>query len=86
MAGKRHSTFVSPVSKLAVFFEKSRDGWKAKHQESKQSAKLLANQARAVEKSREKWRSRASLAEKRVAELEYEIEQLKSHRARAGQA
>jgi hypothetical protein len=77
MADEYLSQFASPVSKLVRFFEKSRNGWKAKHRELKRTCKLLQNQTRAVEKSRESWRERAVSADKRVAELEREIEQLK---------
>jgi hypothetical protein len=72
--------FSSSLSKLARFFKRSRDGWKAKHHELKAEAKLLRNQTRAVEKSREQWRERASVAEQRVAELEVQLEQLKFRR------
>jgi len=39
--------------------------------------KLLSNQTRAVEKSRQHWRERASAAELRVGELERQLEELK---------
>jgi hypothetical protein len=69
--------FASPASKLVRFFEKSRNGWKAKHHELKKTCKLLQNQARTVEESRKSWRKRALQADQRVAELERQIEQLK---------
>ena len=77
MANKYLDEFSSPVRKLLAFFKKSRDGWKAKHRELKEKAKLLSNQTRAVEKSRQHWRERASTAEQRVAELERQVEELK---------
>lgn len=77
MANENVSPFASPASKLVRFFEKSRNGWKAKYRELKRTCKLLQNQTRAVEKSRESWRGRALAADQRVAELEREIEQLK---------
>ena len=77
MANEYLSQFASPVSKLVRFFEGSRDGWKQKHRELKRTCKLLMNQTRAVEKSRESWRLRATTAEERVEELEREIERLK---------
>ena len=76
MADEYLSRFASPVSKLVRFFEKSRNGWKAKHRELKRTCKLLQNQTRAVEKSRESWRARAAAADQRVAELEREVERL----------
>lgn len=69
--------FKSPVSKLMKFFHKSRDGWKAKCQEAKRANKLLANQTRAVEKSRERWRETALAAQRQLRELEREVEELK---------
>src|SRR5579872_4018256 len=78
MASKDVDQCSSPVKKLVRFFKKSRDGWKAKHREWKEKGKLLSNQTRAVEKSRKKWRERASAAEQRVAELERQLEELKS--------
>ena len=78
MTSEYLSRFSSPAAKLVRFFEQSRDGWKAKHHELKKKSKKLRNQARAVEKSRAHWRDRARAAEQRVAELEHEMEQLKS--------
>lgn len=77
MAIKYLDEFSSPVKKLLRFFKKSRDGWKAKHHELKEKAKLLSNQTRAVEKSRQHWRERAGAAEQRVTELERQMEELK---------
>jgi chromosome segregation ATPase len=79
MANKDLDELSSPPRKLLPFFKKSRDDWKDKHHEVKDECKLLSNQVRAVEKSREKWRGRAEVAEQRVKELEREIEQLKFH-------
>lgn len=79
MANTFMDQFSSPVSKLVRFFRESRDNWKAKHQELKKKSILLSNQTRAVEKSREHWRERASAAEQRAAELERQLEELKFH-------
>lgn len=62
--------FKSPLPKLVKFFESSRDDWKEKHHQLKRQLKLEQNQVRAVEKSRESWRTRAEVAEQRVRELE----------------
>jgi uncharacterized protein YdaU (DUF1376 family) len=70
--------FKSPVSKLAKFFRRSRDGWKTKCQEAKRVNKKLANQTRAVEKSRARWKQIAHMAQRQVCELEQEVESLKS--------
>lgn len=83
MASDYWSKFSSPMSKLVRFFERSRNRWKAKHKKLKDERKLLLNQTRAVEKSREGWRGRASSAEQRVKELERELSDLKSRRTSA---
>ena len=70
MASSYLNQFASPAVKLVRFFKRSRDRWKAKHAKWKKQCKTLVNQTRAVEKSRERWRERAHLAEQRVAELE----------------
>lgn len=75
MAKEAH--YKSPRSKLIRFFQKSRDAWKAKHHELKNTCKYWENQARAVEKSRMAWRQRAETSEQRLAQLEAEIEGLK---------
>jgi hypothetical protein len=67
----------SPIRKLARFFKRSRDRWKAKYAAKKQQYKLMGNQARAVEKSRAKWRQAAEQAQQRVRELQKELEQYK---------
>ena len=77
------SKFASPAIKLVRFFEGSRDRWKAKEKELRKERKLLLNQTRAVEKSREGWRQRASAAEQRVKELESDVEALKCRRRSA---
>lgn len=77
MANKDVDQCSSPVKKLLRFFKKSRDGWKAKHHKWKETAKRLSNETRAVKKSRQHWRQRASAAERRIAELERQVAELK---------
>jgi hypothetical protein len=72
------SSWKSPLQKLAKFFERSRDRWKAKYFAKKEQYKLMGNQARAVEKSRAKWREMAELAQMQVRELQQELEQYKN--------
>jgi len=67
----------SPLRKLARFFERSRNRWKAKYFTKKEQYKLMGNQARAVEKSRAKWREMAEQAQRQVRELQQELEQYK---------
>lgn len=65
--------YASPLKKLVVFFKASRDKWKAKCRRAKEENKLLKNQVRAVERSREHWREAARTQSARVAELEREL-------------
>lgn len=69
--------YKSPAAKLLKFFPQSRDRWKAKCLAVRRDNKKLANQTRAVEKSREHWKERARTAQQRVSELERELEELK---------
>ena len=48
--------YSSPLRKLVQFFRKSRDGWKRKYLDVKRNHKLLQNQVRAVEYSRDRWK------------------------------
>ena len=63
------SEYKSPVKKLAAFFEKARDNWKAKYIAKRDQAILLANQVRAVEKSREHWKSVAQEARRELQQM-----------------
>jgi hypothetical protein len=63
----------SPLRILVRFFKRSRDQWKAKYVELKQQCKLLSNQVRAVQKSREKWREDAVRAQGEVVRLRQEL-------------
>jgi|LakMenE18May11ns_1017448.scaffolds.fasta_scaffold9915280_1 hypothetical protein len=71
------NSYKSPTGKLFRFFEKSRDGWKAKCKELNANLKKEQNQVRAVEKSRAKCRSKAESASKRIRELEHQLAGLK---------
>jgi hypothetical protein len=64
------TAFTSPLRKLVRFFQRSRDGWKAKCQCAKQQCKRLSNQVRAVEKSREHWKEVAQQAQDTIRDLE----------------
>ena len=72
----------SSERKLVVFFQQSRDQWKAKHQALKALRKKDQNQVRAVEKSREQWRLKAeeSQAECRRLTAELAVFKKKSER------
>ena len=58
--------YKTPVSKLATFFKKSRDNWKAKYKEAKYRAKLSADKVRY-------WKNKAAELELRVEKLEREL-------------
>jgi septal ring factor EnvC (AmiA/AmiB activator) len=73
----RDDWFKSPVRKLAAFFQKSRDRWKAKHHTLKAKLKKERNQIQAVEKNRARWRSKAETAIRRIEELERELAAIK---------
>lgn len=62
--------YKSPKTKLVIFFEKSRNKWKAKFSEAKKIIKFMQNRVHFLEKSKEKWKSR-------VKELESEISLMK---------
>jgi len=59
----------SPVRKLARFFERSRDQWKAKCREAKETIKYLKNRVRFLEESRERWKNEAQELDARVKQM-----------------
>jgi len=67
----------SPLRKLTQFFLGSRDRWKAKYRALKDECKLLGNQVRAVEKSREKWRQDAQQAQQQLRQVQHALEAYK---------
>ena len=60
--------YKSPMKKLVIFFEHSRNNWKTKCQGAKYQVKLLQNKVRYLEK-------RKVELNKRVKELEKELRQ-----------
>lgn len=76
--------YKSPTAKLLKFFPQSRDRWKAKCQAVRVENKKLTNQTRAVEKSRERWKELARSRQRRIDELERELQELKSLAADLG--
>jgi chromosome segregation ATPase len=75
---RQEPTWKSPLRKLARFFGRSRDRWKAKYAALKKAYKLMVNQVRAVEKSREKWKQDAKQAQQQLCRLQQELEELKN--------
>ncbi len=63
----------SPLKKLVRFFRDSRDEWKQKYFAKRDQAIKLANQVRAVEKSRAHWKVCAKDAQREVRELRAEL-------------
>lgn len=78
LASKEVDQYTTPRKKLLRFFTKSRDKWKAKCAKAKEACKRQANQVRAVEKSRQRWRALAEERQQRIAELEAELAELKN--------
>ncbi len=70
-------THKSPPRKLARFFEKSRDQWKAKHHKSKATVKRLKNRVRFLEKSKAHWKNRVEELETEVARRQAREQTLK---------
>lgn len=62
-------TYQSPIKKLARFFEKSRDQWKAKCREAKARVKRLQNRVRFLEKSKADLKSRLKEQQAEVSRL-----------------
>ena len=73
----KDKVYKSPVRKLARFFEKSRDQWKAKCREAKATIKYLKNRVRFLEESRDRWKSRAQELEAQVKQMEVKEQELK---------
>ena len=68
----------SPRHKLLGFFEKSRNGWKAKCHAAKRKAKALANNVAALRKSRDCWKALVRQQREEVEQLRQELEQVKN--------
>ena len=71
-------TYKSPDYKLLPFFNRSRDGWKAKAEDRNLRIKRLKNRVAALEESRGKWKEKVRACQSRIAELEKELEEQKS--------
>lgn len=54
--------YLSPVRKLAIKFELSRDSWKAKHHAVKRKANKLLERLKVVRQRREYWKALALAA------------------------
>ena len=72
----QEKTYKSPQRKLVKFFEKSRNGWKAKCREAKRSVKRLKNRIRFLQQSKGEWKNRAQNLEREIQRLNAEKESL----------
>ena len=70
--------FISPKHKLIAFFVRSRDGWKGKCMALRVRLKQHQILERDVQASREMWRSRATEAEVKIADLQATIKLLQN--------
>jgi hypothetical protein len=70
----KDKVYKSPVKKLARFFEKSRDQWKAKYCEAKTTIVYLRNRANSLEKSRDHWKRQAQEAREKLKDYEEQTE------------
>jgi hypothetical protein len=77
-ASSKPKVYRSPLHKLLSFFEKSRDGWKAKCFAAKRKGKALANNVFALTKSRDRWKVLARQHRDEVERLRQELEQAKN--------
>jgi len=59
----------SPWYKLLAFFERSRDGWKAKAKDRNVRIKRLQNRVAGLEESRRKWKEKAEARQAEIARL-----------------
>ncbi len=66
----RDTPYKTPLKKLVVFFEKSRDNWKAKYIETRKDLKRAKNQIDDLKRRKEMWKTRAIDTENRLKEIE----------------
>lgn len=69
--------YKSTVRKLARWFEKSRDNWKAKYCEAKKTIKYLKNRVRFLEENRDHWKMRVQELEVVAKQMEAKESELK---------
>lgn len=63
MPASRSLPFLSPLTKLVVFFRRSRDRWKDKCKTAKRQNKSLKLCLAKMKESRDRWKSRATRLE-----------------------
>jgi len=57
MAAKRSFSFLSPLTKLVTFFQRSRDKWKEKCKAAKRQNKSLKVCLNKMKQSRDRWKA-----------------------------
>lgn len=72
------TTYRSPLRKLQLFFERSRNGWKEKCLKAKGLIKRLSNRVRKLEASRDLWKERAKRQEEELRRIRRELEASKN--------
>ena len=70
-------TFLSPIKKLARFFESSRNGWKRKCLEAKARIKRLGNQKQKLKASRDRWKENVQTLKRELRQVQEELGELK---------
>lgn len=70
--------YLSSPRKLARFFERSRDIWKARCREAKYRVKLLHTKVADLRKSRERWKGETKQLRGEVRELQDEVGRLQA--------
>lgn len=70
--------YLSSPRKLARFFERSRDIWKARCGEAKYRVKLLHTKVADLQKSRDRWKGETKQLRIEVRELQDEVERLQA--------
>jgi len=72
--------YKSPLKKLVVFFEKSRDSWKEKYMGKKIELKRAKNQINDLKQRKESWKERAIKAEEELEKKTIELSKPKKKR------
>ena len=67
------TTYRSPLRKLQVFFERSRNDWKEKCLKAKALVKRLSSRIRKLEASRDLWKERARRQEEELRRIRGEL-------------
>ena len=66
---KERRQYRSPIKKLVVFFEESRDKWKQKCLDAKRRVKRLHTKVADLQRSRERWKQECKQLRREVAQL-----------------